>query len=59
MHVLVADLAADFGENRDAVRVPLAEHGAGADLLVLVDQQVGAGGNLVLLQFAALGVEDA
>ena len=37
--VLVADLAADFGENRDAVRVPLAEHRAGLDLLVLVDQQ--------------------
>ena len=56
--VLVADLAADFGQDRDAVRVPLAEHGAGLDLLVLLDQQVGAGGDLVFLQLAALGVED-
>ena len=56
--VLEADLAADFGENRDGVRVPLAEHGAGHDFLVLVDHQVGAGGDFVLLQLAALGVED-
>ena len=56
--VLEADLAADFGENGDGVRVPLAEDVAGVDFLVLVDRQVGAGGHLVLLQFAALGVED-
>ncbi len=55
--VLVADLAADFGQNRDAVRVPLAEDRAGLHFLVLVDQQVGAGGDFVLLQLAALGVE--
>ena len=27
------------------------------DLLVFLDQQIGAGGNFVLLQLAALGVE--
>ena len=57
-HVLVADLAADFGEDGDGVRVPLAEDGAGLHFLVLVDRQVGAGGDFVLLQFAALGVQD-
>ncbi len=56
-HVFVANLSADFGQNRDAVRIPLAEHGAGGDFLVLLHHQVGAGGNLVLFQLAALGVE--
>ena len=55
--VLEADLAADFGEDGDAVRVPLAEHRAGLDFLVLVDEQVGAGGDLVFFQLAALGVQ--
>ena len=31
---------------------------AGHDFLVLVDGQVGAGGHVVFLQFAALGIED-
>jgi len=56
--VLVADLPADFRQDRDAVRVPLAEDGAGLNFLVLVDQEVGAGGDFVLLDFAALGVQD-
>jgi hypothetical protein len=36
--VLVADLAADFRQDRDAVRVPLAEDRAGLDFPVLLDQ---------------------
>ena len=56
--VLVADLAADFGQNRDAVRIPLAEDRARLDFLVFFDQQVRAGGNFVLLQLAALGIEN-
>ena len=55
--VLEADLAGDFGQNRNAVRIPLAEHLRRLDLLVLLDEQCGAGGNLVLFQFAALRVE--
>ena len=55
--VLVADLAADFGQDGDAVRVPLAEHRARRNLLVLLDQQIGAGGDFVLLQLAALRVQ--
>ena len=55
--VLVADLAADFGQNRDAVRIPLAEDRARLDVLILFDQQVRAGGDFVLLQLATLGVE--
>ena len=31
---------------------------AGLDLLVLLDQQCGTGRHLVLLQFAALGIEE-
>ena len=56
--VLVADLAADFGQNRDAVRVPLAEDRAGLDFLVFFDQQVRAGGNFVFFQLATLGIEN-
>ena len=56
--VFEADLSADFGENGDSVRVPLAEQGAGHDLLVLGDGQVGAGGHFVFLQFAALGIQE-
>ena len=56
-HVFVADLAGDFGKNRDAVRVPLAKHGAGFDFLVFLDQQDRAGGNFVFLQLAALGIQ--
>ena len=55
--VLVADLAADFGQNGDAVRVPLAEHRAGGHFLAFVHQQIGAGGDLVFFEFAALGVQ--
>ena len=54
-HVLVPDLAADLGKDRDAVRVPLAEHRAGLDLGALLDQQIGAGRDLVFFDFAALG----
>ncbi len=56
-HVLVADLAADFGQNRDAMRVPLANDLARLDLLILVDRQVRAGGNFVFLDLATLGVD--
>ena len=56
-HVLVADLAADLGQDRDAVRIPLAEDLAGLDLLVLFDHQFGAGGDFVLFQFPALGIQ--
>ncbi len=56
--VLVADLAAHLGEDRDGVRVPFAEDAAGLDFLVLLDQQVGTGGHLVFLQLASLGVQE-
>ena len=35
--VVEADLAADLGEDRDVVRVPLAEHLAAVDLLAVLD----------------------
>ena len=56
--VLEADLAADLGEDRDVVRVPLAEHRAAGDHLAVVDLHLGTVGDVVLLELAALGVED-
>ena len=56
--VVEADLAADLGQDRDVVRVPLAEHAAAVDRLAVLDHHDGAVGNVVLLQLAALGVED-
>ena len=56
--ILVADLAGNFGEDRDAVRIPLAKDRAGGRVLVLFDEEVGAGGHLVFLQFAALGIQE-
>ena len=55
--ILEADLAADLGENRDAVRVPFAEHVARVGLLVLVDLQESAGRHFVFLDLAALVVD--
>src|SRR5439155_244297 len=54
--VLEADLAADLGEDRDVVRVPLAEHRAAGDLLAVLDLHLGAVGDVVLLQLAPLDV---
>ena len=57
--VLVADLAADLGEDRDVVRVPLAERsGRGLTFWPSSTSIVGAVGDVVLLELAALGVED-
>src|SRR6185437_9509507 len=56
-HVLVTDLAADLGQDRDAVRIPLAEDGAGSDFLVFLDLQVGAGGDFVFFQLAPFGID--
>ena len=56
--VFEADLSRDFGQNGDGVRVPLTEQCAGHDLLVLGDGQIRAGGHVVFLQFAALGIEE-
>ena len=48
-------LAGHFGEDRDAVRIPLAEHGAGFDFLIFFGIKI-ARGNFVFFQLAALGV---
>ena len=56
--VFEADLAADFGENRHRVRIPLAEDLAGLDLVVFVDEQHGTVGNRVLFELAVLRVDD-
>ena len=57
--VLEADLAADFGENRDAVRIPLAEDVRRLrPSLFSSTMSIGAGGNFVLLELAALGVDE-
>ena len=39
--VVEANPAADFGEDRDHVRIPLAQHGARLDLLAVLDEQDG------------------
>ena len=57
--VFVADLAADLGQDRDVVRVPLAEHRAAFDdRLAVVDQHDGAVGNVVLLELAPLAIQE-
>ena len=56
-HVFEADLAGDFRQNRNAVRVPFAKDLAGLDRLVLVDAENGAVGNVVFFQLAAFVVE--
>ena len=56
--VFEADLAADFGEDRDVVRVPLAEHGASRDHRAVFDFHLGTVGNVVFFQFPAFRVED-
>ena len=56
--VFVANLAANFGQNRNAVRVPGAQRLARLYLLVLLDHEDRARGHFVLLQLAALGIHD-
>src|SRR5262249_52123347 len=56
--VVEADRTADLGEDRDVVRVPLAEHLAAADLLAVLDHDDGPVGHVELLQLAPLGVEE-
>ncbi len=55
--VLVADLAAHFGKDGDGVRIPLAEQGPLLDVAVLLDHQMRTGRHFVLLQLAALGIQ--
>src|SRR5690606_28473163 len=55
--VFVADLTADFGENRNRVRIPLAQHLARLHLFVLLHQERSTGRHFVFFQFATLGVE--
>ena len=40
------------------VRVPFAEELARLDFLVFVDQQIGAVGDVVFFQLAALGIDE-
>ena len=56
--VFVADDAALLGQDRRDVRIPDDQLLAGLDLLAVGDEDGGAVGNLVLLELAALGVED-
>ena len=56
--VLVADDAGLLGQDRRDVRVPDDELLARLDLLAVGDQDGRAVGNLVLLELAALGVDD-
>src|SRR5271157_5513006 len=57
-HVVETHLAADLGEDRDVVRIPLAEHLAAVDLLAVVDDHRRPVGHVVLLELAPLGIED-
>ena len=56
--VLEADAAADFGEDWNAVRVPVAQRRSDRDFLVLVDQEEGARRDVVFFHLAPLGVDD-
>ena len=56
--VVESDLAADLGQDRNVVRVPLAEHAAAADRLAVFDHHDRTVGNVVFLELATLGVED-
>ena len=56
--VVEPDRAADLGQDRDVVRVPLDDHLAAGDLLAVLDHDHGAVGHVELVQLATLGVED-
>ena len=58
LDVLVADDAALLGQDRRDVRVPDDQLLARLDLFAVGDEHGGAVGNLVLLELAALGVDD-
>ncbi len=52
-----ADHAADLGQNRRAVRVPLEQDRAGLDGLAILNEENAAVGHLELVQFAVLLVQ--
>ena len=57
-HVLVADLARNFGQNRNAVRIPLADGRPRFHLLVFVDQQLGTSRHFMFFQLTTPGVQN-
>ena len=56
--VFKANTSRHFGENRNTVRIPLAQGPAGFDFLILFDRQNGTGRNFELLELAALRIEN-
>ena len=58
LQVLELDGAADFGEDREGVRVPLDHHLAERDRIALVHLHLGAVDDCVTLALAALVVDD-
>ena len=52
------DLAADFGENREGVRIPFEQDVVGLDLGAVLEQDLGAINHRIALLFAALFVDD-
>ena len=57
--VLVANAALELGQDRDVVRVPLAECGAHLDLLAVGDVHLGTHRNGVAVDLAVAVVEQA
>ena len=56
LQVLELDGAADFGQDREGVRIPLDQDLSELDLIAFVDLQLGAVHDRVALAFAALVV---
>ena len=56
--ILEVNHAADFGQNRERVRIPFEQHGVGLDARAVLEQDLGAIDHLVAFFFAALVVEN-
>ena len=56
--VVEPDLAADLGQNRNVVRVPLAEHLAFRHRLAVFDEHDRTVGHVVFFELAPLRIED-
>ena len=58
MQILEVDRAADFGQDREGVRIPLEQNVVRLDRSAFLDEDLGAVHHLVALAFAALLVDD-
>ena len=57
-NIFQSNATAHFGQNWNCMRVPFAEWGTTFDLLIFFDHQHRAGGHVVFLDLATLGVQN-